>query len=90
MARQDETAKEEESKEIQALCAEAEASIEELLPSGYLEYLQQLQESGKMDVDEVETRKRPADNNDDIVSRIFVCLLLLNFILVLKSIYCVW
>ncbi|CDI98275.1 helicase [Echinococcus multilocularis] len=55
MARRDADSKEDESREVAALCAEAEASIDDLLPPGYLEHLQQLHEAGCM------TLKRGAD-----------------------------
>lgn len=46
MACEDAGTKEEESKEIEALCAEADVPIDDLLPAGYLEHLNKLQESG--------------------------------------------
>ncbi len=46
IARQEEGAQESETAEVAALCAEADASIDDLLPPGYLEHLQQLHEKG--------------------------------------------
>lgn len=78
LVQQDEKAKEEETKEIEALCAEAEKSIDELLPPGYLEHIQQLHESGKLDMEigeseseeesEKKSRKRHLGDVTDIVS----------------------
>lgn len=48
MARRDAGSKENESTELATLCAEAEVSIDDLLPPGYLEHLQQLNEAGGM------------------------------------------
>ncbi|KAL5108649.1 Helicase domino [Taenia crassiceps] len=55
MARRDAGSKEDGSTEVATLCAEAEASIDDLLPPGYLEHLQQLNETGGMAI------KRGAD-----------------------------
>nr|CDS31584.1 helicase [Hymenolepis microstoma] len=79
LVQQDERAKDEEAKEIEALCAEAEKSIDELLPPGYLEHIQHLHESGKLDMEidgneseeekdakEKQSRKRPLENMTDI------------------------
>ncbi|VDO08469.1 unnamed protein product, partial [Rodentolepis nana] len=78
LVQQDENAKDEEAKEIEALCAEADKSIDELLPPGYLEHIQHLHESGKLDMEidgneseeekdgkEKQSRKRPLGDMTD-------------------------
>lgn len=58
-------AMETESAEVAALCAEADASIDNLIPLGYLEHLQRLHENG---VDEVVGQAAASCNSSQSIS----------------------